>query len=202
MYDATGIGAGKDTTVSQPRSMQWKAGPEYSRSHENMSSVSAVVSAGGRVFSIMDEGPTTSIYLPSKWFLTARDAFSGVLLWKVPIPDWHARLLPLKSGPLQLPRRLAAHGDRVYATLGLDAPVSEVDAATGEVLRTFANTKHAEELLFIDNKLLVVTNSGKSTETFKGKTPENRKRFLGPVRGVFTPPTGSSGASVHQLPGL
>ena len=45
--DATGIGAGRDTAVSQPRSIQWKSGPEYSRSHENMSSVSAVVSAGG-----------------------------------------------------------------------------------------------------------------------------------------------------------
>ena len=52
MYDASGIGAGNDTAVSQPRSMQWKAGPEYSRSHENMSGVSAVVSAGGRVFSL------------------------------------------------------------------------------------------------------------------------------------------------------
>ena len=27
MYDATGIGAGRDTAVSQPRSIQWKAGP-------------------------------------------------------------------------------------------------------------------------------------------------------------------------------
>ncbi|MHC4504121.1 MAG: hypothetical protein ACYTFI_12505, partial [Planctomycetota bacterium] len=37
MYDASGIGAGGDTLVAQPRSMQWKAGPEYGRSHENMS---------------------------------------------------------------------------------------------------------------------------------------------------------------------
>jgi len=174
MYDASGIGAGRDTAVSQPRSIQWKAGPEYSRSHENMSSVSAVVSAGGRVFSIMDEGPTASIYLTPKWMLSARDAFSGVLLWEIPIREWHARLFPLKSGPLQLPRRLVAAGDRVYVTLGIDAPVSELDAATGEILRTFSDTEHAEELLHSNGKLLVVLSDGEPVKPYRGRTPASR----------------------------
>ncbi len=178
MYDASGIGAGNDTAVSQPRSMQWKAGPEYSRSHENMSSVSAVVSAGGRVFSIMDEGPKASIYLPSKWFVSARDAFSGVLLWKVPIRQWHASLFPLKSGPLQLPRRLVAVEDRVYVTLGIDAPVSELDAATGRVLRTFQETVHTEEFLHTDGMLVVVTNNESTTSPYRGKTPSSRRGFV------------------------
>lgn len=174
MYDATGIGAGCDTVVSQPRSIQWKAGPEYSRSHENMSSVSAVVSAGGRVFSIMDEGAPASVYLPARWFLSARDAYSGVLLWKVPVHEWHARLFPLKSGPQQLPRRLVAVGDRIYVTLGIDAPVSELDAATGRILRTFPDTEHAEELLYLDGKLLVVVNTESAVTPFRGRTPANR----------------------------
>jgi len=178
MYDASGIGAGRDTAVSQPRSIQWKAGPEYSRSHENMSSVSAVVSAGGRVFSIMDEGPTASIYLPARWFLSARDAFSGVLLWKLPIREWHARLFPLKSGPLQLPRRLVATEDRVYVTLGIDAPVSELDAATGQILRSFDDTEHAEELLYSDGKLLVVAGDGQGVKSFQGHTPASRRGFV------------------------
>ncbi len=178
MYDASGIGAGRDEAVSQPRSIQWKAGPEYSRSHENMSSVSAVVSAGGRVFSIMDEGPAASIYLPPRWSLSARDAFSGVLLWKIPIREWHARLFPLKSGPLQLPRRLVAIGDRVYVTLGIDAPVSELDAATGQVLRTFSGTEHAEELLYLDGKLLVVVNAESAVTPYRGNTPESRRGFV------------------------
>jgi len=177
MYDASGIGAGRDTAVSQPRSIQWKAGPEYSRSHENMSSVSAVVSARGRVFSIMDEGPAASIYLPARWFLSARDAFSGVLLWKVPIHQWHARLFPLKSGPLQLPRRLVAAGDRVYVTLGLDAPVSELDAATGQILQTYRDTEHAEELLCLNGKLLVVVNNDEPVKSYRGRTPASRDGF-------------------------
>ncbi len=157
--------------------MQWKAGPEYSRSHENMSSVSAVVSAGGRVFSIMDEGPPVSIYLPPKWVLSARDAFSGVLLWKVPIKEWHAELFPLKSGPQQLPRHLVATENRVYVTLDIDAAVSELDAATGKVLRTFDETVHAEEILHADGKLLVVAHDGSGVAAYGGKTPRNRPGF-------------------------
>ncbi len=180
MYDATGIGAGGDTAVSQPRSIQWKAGPEYSRSHENMSSVSAVVSAGGRVFSIMDEGPAASIYLPSQWSLTARDAFSGVRLWHVPIRQWHARLFPLKSGPMQLPRRLVAGTDRVYATLGLYDPVSEIDAATGKVLRTWEGTAFAEELLLVGDKLIVLINDDGKKAAYSGRMPAGRPRFRAP----------------------
>jgi len=177
LYDATGIGTSRDTLVAQPRSMQWKAGPEYSRSHENMSSVSAVVTAGGRVFSIMDEGPTISIYLPPKWVLSARDAFSGVLLWKVPIAEWHAELFPLKNGPQQLPRRLVATEDRVYVTLGIDAAVSELDAATGKVLRTFDETVHAEEILHAAGKLLIVAHDGSGVAAYTGKTPKSRPGF-------------------------
>jgi outer membrane protein assembly factor BamB len=154
--------------------LQWEAGPQFSRSHENMSSVSALVSSDGRVFSIMDEGPLASIYLPSQWRLTARDAFSGVLLWKKPIKSWHARLFPLKSGPAQLPRRLVADGDRVYVTLGLDAPVSKLDAATGKVLSTYGDTQHAEEILQVRGKLLVVSSNNDNTVPFHGRMPAYR----------------------------
>ena len=180
MYDATGVGAGKDTAVSRPGSIQWKAGPEYGRSHENMSSVSVVVSAGGRVFSIMDEGPAASIYLPPEWSLTARDGFSGVRLWKLPIRKWHARLFPLKSGPHQVSRRLVAAGDRVYATLGLYDPVSEIDAATGKILRTWEGTAHAEELLVSDGKLIVLVNDDGKAAPYRGRMPANRARFRAP----------------------
>jgi len=184
MYDATGIGTGKDTAVRRPRSIQWKAGPEYGRSHENVSSVSAVVSAGGRVFSIMDEGPAASVYLPARWYLSARDAFSGVLLWKIPIEEWQAGLFPLKSGPQQLPRRLVATEDRVYVTLGLDAPVSELDAATGEVLATFKDTAHAEELLFSDGHLIVVAHVGPGVRPYRGRLPAGRRGFVVAERAV------------------
>ena len=69
-----------------------------------MASMSAMVSAGGRVYYIFDEGPTASVILPAKWSLIGRDAFNGVVLWKRPIDSWHPHLYPLKSGPASLPR--------------------------------------------------------------------------------------------------
>ena len=93
-----------------------------------------MVTAAGRIFSIMDEGPTASIYLPPKWFLTARDAFSGVLLWKVPIDQWHASLFPLKSGPLQLPRRLVAVGDRVLEAETIVVALGSINGTIKEVV--------------------------------------------------------------------
>lgn len=135
LYDASNNAVSRDRVVGPPRRLQWVGSPRYSRHHDRMSSVSAVVSAGGRVFYIFDEASAASILLPPKWALIARDAFNGVVLWKRPIERWHTHLWPLKSGPAQLPRRLVAAGDRVYATLSLDAPITALDAATGEIGR-------------------------------------------------------------------
>ncbi|UCE47933.1 MAG: class I SAM-dependent methyltransferase, partial [Phycisphaerales bacterium] len=67
-----------DAHVGPPRSLQWAGPPAQARQHENLASVSAVVSSGGRVFSIQDESSTASLLFPAKWFLVARDAFNGV----------------------------------------------------------------------------------------------------------------------------
>lgn len=125
-----------------------------------MSSVSAVVSAGGRVFYIFDRGPRFSILLPPQWRLIARDAFNGTILWKGPIDMWHTHLLGLKSGPALLPRRLVAKGDRAYVTLGLDAPLSALDAATGETAHTYRGTEATREVLLSDGVLFLVVAPG------------------------------------------
>ena len=116
LYDAAGNAVSHDTVVGPPRHCQWVGGPRWSRHHDHMASMSAMVSAAGRVFYIIDEGSTASIRLPSKWSLVARDAFNGVILWKRPIEGWNTQLWPLKSGPAQMPRRLVAVGNEVYVT--------------------------------------------------------------------------------------
>ena len=107
LYDASNNAVSSDTVVAPPQGLRWTCGPEYARSHEHFASVSAMVTAGGRVFYIIDEGPISSVFLPPKWKLVARDAFSGVLLWEQPDHE-------LGIPPARFPQRPA--GDR--AALG------------------------------------------------------------------------------------
>jgi len=161
LYDSKNNAVSNDRWVSTPTSLQWDSGPQWSRHHDHMSSVSAVVSSGGRVFAIMDEGSRASIQYPSDWQLTARDAFNGTLLWKRAIPHWHTNIWPAKAGPAQLPRRLVAVDDKVYVTLGLHAPVTMLDGATGETLKTFESTQHTEEIVVSGSELFVMAHAKK-----------------------------------------
>ncbi|NUQ64696.1 MAG: PQQ-binding-like beta-propeller repeat protein [Pirellulales bacterium] len=160
LHDAGNNAVAHDSVVGPPRHLQWICGPDWSRHHDHMASLSALVSAGGRIFYIMDEGPREAILLPAQWSLIARDAFNGTLLWKQPIDQWNTHLWPLKSGPNQLPRRLVAVGDRVYVTLGIDAPVSRLDAITGTTLRTYAGTDHTDEILESNGTLFLLVAQG------------------------------------------
>ena len=162
LYDATNNAVSHDQVVAPPRQLQWVGSPKWARHHDHVASMSSLVSAGGRIFYIMDEGSKATILLPPAWFVVARDAFSGVVLWKRPIETWCTHLWPLKSGPNQLPRRLVTDGKRVYVTLGLDAPVSALDAVTGETVRTYQDTRFAEELILSEGVLFVQCTQGPS----------------------------------------
>ncbi len=154
-----------DRVVGPPRHYRWIAGPMWQRSHETDSSVSTLVTARGRLFAIVDEAPISLAgqhSLPDKWSLVARDAFNGVLLWKVPIRRWGWRewknsWFNTRPGdvPLNIQKRLVAAGDRVYVTLGYRAPVCELDARTGEILQTYAGTERTGEILFLDGTLIL-----------------------------------------------
>ena len=149
-----------DSLIAPPTRYQWVGGLRYARQHDHMSSLNAVVSAGGRVFYIFDEAPRASILTPPRWRLIARDAFNGMVLWKRRIGPWHEHLWPLKSGPQLMARRLVAVGNRVYVTLGTDAPLTVLDAATGQTLRTYAKTGVTEEIL-CDRGVLLLSVAGK-----------------------------------------
>jgi outer membrane protein assembly factor BamB len=170
LHDASGNAVSRDLVVGPPRRLQWVGNPRWARHHDHMASMSALVSTGGRIFYIMDEGPKASIQLPPKWFLIARDAFNGVILWKRPISSWNTHRWPLKSGPAQLPRRLVAVADRVYVTLGLDAPLTVLDAATGENIRTYKGTGNTEEVIASEGVLFLLVNDSPS------KWPEYRQK--------------------------
>jgi outer membrane protein assembly factor BamB len=165
LHGADGNPVAQDRVVGPPRHYQWVSGPMFQRSHETDSSVSTLVTAQGRLFSIVDEAPislTGQHALPDKWSLIAQDAFNGVQLWKVPIRRWGWRewkdtWFTHRPGdfPLNLQKRLVAAGDKVYVTLGYQAPVSQLQAATGELLRTYEGTERCNEILHHEGTLLL-----------------------------------------------
>ncbi len=177
-YDSKGNLTSKDMLVGPPKRMQWVGNPRWSRHHDRMSSVSAKVSEGGRLFYIMDEGSRISILMPAQFKLIARDAFNGTILWKKDIPVWSTHLWPLKSGPTQLTRRLVAMDGKVYVTLGITDAVSCLDGATGELIRSYPETKGTEEIILRGGILYALVNSeaDRLNQEFAVKAQSDQKR--------------------------
>jgi len=171
LHDAGGNAVAADRVVGPPRHLQWTARPLWARSHGYTPSASAMVSAGGRLFCILDETLTcVDDTVPSQWRLVARDAFNGVLLWKRPVPHWGSEAFSgtdntgrgVTTGRFTMPphvgKRLVAVGDTVYVTLGAAAPVTALDAATGEQRRVYGETARADEILCTGGRLIVSIN--------------------------------------------
>ena len=177
LYDAGNNPVSRDTVVGPPRHLQWRGSPRWGRFHEKMSSFAAMVSTGGRVFYIMDEGSPASIFFPSNWQLTARDAYSGTVLWKRPIAKWVSQLFPYKAGPSTVPRRLAASEDALYVTLGIDAPLSKLDPKTGKALKIYADTAKTDEIILAGDLLLAVVRD-------QHKIASNRDKIEFPGSGL------------------
>lgn len=117
LYDASGNACSHDRVVGSPKSSQWWSGPYASRSHNYTQSEISMVSGGGRLFYIQDEGPISVMSqtgawdswagsktakvprLPEQWALVARDAFNGVVLWKRPVTGFgHFDWEPVSAG--------------------------------------------------------------------------------------------------------
>ncbi len=182
LHGSDGNPVAKDSVVGPPRRLQWVAGPRWSKNHETDASVSAVVSSGGRIFTIVDEAPTGVVdeRLPDRWALIARDAFSGVILWKRPIEawgwrEWKTTWHDWKKAPVQLPRRLVATDDRVYVTLGFNAPLAALDAATGKTVREYKNTRFTDEIVYCDGILVLSVNRAARSPDDAGSAGEKKQ---------------------------
>ena len=162
MHGPDGNAVANDTVVAPPRRMQWQGGPRWSRHHEHMSSTSACVSSSRRLFYIFDEATRVSILTPPDWKVIARDAFNGKVLWKRSIPKWFSHLYPFKGGPAILPRRLVAVGERTYVTLGITAPLTALDAASGETLLTYKGSESTQEVIVSQGTVFLVAKKAAS----------------------------------------
>jgi len=172
LHDAGNNAVARDDLVGPPRRLKWVAPPRWLRSHETPSGIQAMVSGAGRIFYILDEGPIgiTDERLPDRWAIVARDAWNGKWLWERPLKEWGWRQWALqkwqgkdwtkiRGGRGAIPpdnqRRLVVAGDRLYATLSFDAPLSVLDAATGETLTTVAATEGTREILVHGDRVIL-----------------------------------------------
>lgn len=153
-----------DTLAEIPRNLQWIQSPRWLKSHQANPALSAMVSSKGRVFYIIDESAPGVDGLPDRWFLVARDAFNGTELWKKPIKEWGLQYWSDSTtghrftNPHQVMRRLVAVGDEVYVTLGIFEPVVALNAATGNLVRTYEGSEKAFEINCHDDKLVLAVN--------------------------------------------
>jgi len=147
----------QDTVVGPPRRYQWLGEPQWQRSHLAMPSINSMVSTKGRLFTVEDLGSAEHPALPGKQALVARDAYNGIILWRVMFSDWHPIYIRNKEMPVQIQRRLAVVGDIVYCTPGYTAPITVFDAATGTIIKKYASTAGTMEFVHDKGILYVVT---------------------------------------------
>ena len=188
LHGPDGNAVANDRVAGPPRRFQWIAAPLWSRSHDSVPSVTGMVSAKGRLFYVIDEAPASMAgTAPDKWALVARDAFNGLELWRRPMPEWGWRTWATRFScrftiPTHVPRRLVAVGDRVYATLGFNAPLTELDAATGKTVRTREGTEFTDEILCIDGTVVAAINQGPQKPGNKaGPSPEPVRKWVAAI---------------------
>jgi SAM-dependent methyltransferase len=156
-HDADNNAVAQDTVVGPPRRYQWLGEPQWQRSHLAMPSINSMVSTKGRLFTVEDLGSAEHPALPGKQALVARDAYNGIILWRVMFTDWHPIYIRNKEMPVQIQRRLAAVGDVVYCTPGYSAPITVFDAATGAVIKEHKRTAGTMEFVYDCGVLYIVT---------------------------------------------
>ena len=156
LHGADNNAVAHDSAVGPPRHMQWVSSPAWSRSHMAIASVAAMVSSRGRLLTIEDAATVENPFLPGRFRLVARGAFNGVVLWTHDFPDWEPITRYIKDMAVQLQRRLAAIGDTVYCTPGLNAPLTAFDAATGKVRTVYKGTKRTQEFAVHDGVIYAV----------------------------------------------
>lgn len=170
----------RDTVIAPPQGLQWQSGPTWSRHHERSNAMDAMVSSGGRVFYVLDEGSRAEALLPPRWMLVARDAFNGTLLWKVPLGFWTDYLNNYKYGSHSyLPRKLVALGDDVFVPIGENGPVSVLDAATGRARRVLEGTEGTYEMLCGGDTLYAVAMTNPERQHFvRNREPPGQRKLM------------------------
>ena len=151
-YDAGGNCVSDDTAVGPLASLRWIAGPAWPMGTGYQVSNGGSVAAGGRTFHVTLNEASNAGRVPQRrnntWFLTARDAHNGLLLWSRPIGR------PMRRDGQEFARLLIAASRQVYAAVGGD--LVGLDPATGRTVRTYRkNVAMSGKLALSDGTLVL-----------------------------------------------
>jgi len=154
-YDASGNCVSRDAALRPLGGLRWIAGPAWPMGTGYQVSNGGLLSAGTRVFSVTLNEVSNAARVPQTrnqtWFLTARDAFNGLLLWSRPI---ERRML---HDGQELGNAVVATADRLYAAIGTE--LVELDPATGRTLATVFRDVPADARLAHAGGLLVLAEA-------------------------------------------
>ena len=158
-----------DDEIGPPNHLQWKAKPDWVRSHEQAGrTMRGMISSEKRTFTLIDTGLIgvgPAHKLPVIWELNARSAFSGALLWRKKLNTE----LTTPDGSAQKSRVFVANNqDDVFVPMGKDSVLFCLDAATGEVKKEY-NVKFVNEVSYSDGRLLVSCRSSSKKDSQTGE---------------------------------
>lgn len=145
-YGPSRTATSRDAAIGPARSLRWIDGPGRARNHNTRPMGAA--SANGRFFYLYDEG-RPFFGTPAQYVLTARAAFNGKILWQKPVEG----SVKGDDGPTE--RTLVASGEVVYAVLRSRGPLVALDAATGDLLRTYEGSA-PDEVILLDKRLFLL----------------------------------------------
>ncbi len=181
-HDSSNNAWSRDRAVGPPKALQWWAGPYSERSHNWVNGTAAMVTSGGRLFYLHDEGPAAVMphrdggmnwahkpgkipEFPETWRLIARDAFNGVLLWERALEGFgnlefeaigsQPTSWNCWSSPLSLNRRMVASPTRVYVTLAYRGGLSALDAENGETVWEYMPKGHVDEVVLNGDRVFL-----------------------------------------------
>ncbi|MBI5723611.1 MAG: PQQ-binding-like beta-propeller repeat protein [Planctomycetes bacterium] len=139
LNDGSGADTSKDKLVGPPTGIRWLAGDAWPRGVWPQ----GIFSANGRNFYIFKDKFN---YKDGKYgglSLVCRDAFNGHMLWQRPLE--------------MEPGSLAAEGDRLYMALKKDGPVTALDAASGQIIKTY---EFSGDFVYRKGVLILTANRG------------------------------------------
>jgi outer membrane protein assembly factor BamB len=201
LHAANGNQVARDRRVGPPTQLRWVAAPYRNRDHRYGNN-SFMLSNNGRLFYVANEVPVPSIdTLPDRQTLTARDAFSGVLLWKRPLVsrDSDPALRPpderdgtvLYEPEFPLEFKVVAAAGKLFGGFGRNGAVLALDAASGRVVRIYEGTEQAGLLFYHHDLLLVAAPDG---------LPEERRGVSGEGGSVVRAIKPDTGKVVREYP--